>query len=135
RFGLGGFGSSAGPGYTVIPDDTVLERLHFYDGLFLNGEKLGLEQSYGMTLVQLANQAGGSGIVYGFDATLSTAGDQLTLGPGFAIDPEGRPLLLASPIAPIPLQSILDSAKLVLERDKLDAASGTFGECDFAQLA
>src|SRR5262249_30799694 len=103
-------------------------------GLFLNADKLGLEQAYVMQLAQLANQAGGSGIVYGFDTTISMAGDQITLGPGFAIDPQGRPLLLQNQIQPIPIQTILDSAAQVTQQQQIQQA-GTFGQCDFAQMA
>ncbi len=84
----------AGPknGITVIPSPTPLTRLHYFDGKFLRARDLELEQNYLRQLVALSNQAGGSGVVHGFD--LDLAGNALELGPGLAIDGEGRVLLL-----------------------------------------
>jgi hypothetical protein len=43
--------------------------------------------------VELSNMAGGAGVVHGFDTTLA-AGDAIAIGPGLAIDPMGRTLLM-----------------------------------------
>jgi hypothetical protein len=79
-------------GITVIPSPTPLTRLHYFDGKFLRARDLELEQSYLRQLVALSNQAGGSGVVHGFDCDLE--GNSLSLGPGLAIDGKGRVLLL-----------------------------------------
>jgi hypothetical protein len=79
-------------GVTVVPQPTPLTRLHYFDGKFLRASDLELEQRYLRSLVALSNQAGGAGVVQGFSCTL--AGDRLEVGPGLAIDPEGRALLL-----------------------------------------
>jgi len=79
-------------GITVIPSPTPLTRLHYFDGKFLRARDLELEQNYLRQLVALSNQAGGSGVVHGLSCDL--AGNSLGLGPGLAIDGQGRVLLL-----------------------------------------
>lgn len=79
-------------GITVIPSPTPLTRLHYFDGKFLRARDLELEQTYLRQLVALSNQAGGAGVVHGFSCGLE--GNRLSLGPGLAIDGQGRVLLL-----------------------------------------
>jgi hypothetical protein len=81
------------PGVTVIPAGTVLTRLNHFDGMLLRSESLRVEQEYVRTLAALSNVAGGTGIVHGFDTVLQGDGG-LLLGPGLAISPSGRPLVL-----------------------------------------
>ena len=83
-------------GFTVIPSPSPLTRLHYFDGMFLRAQHFKLEQDYLRGLIALANQAGGAGVVHGFDCTLG-GGDRLNLGAGLAIDPAGRVLLLPQP--------------------------------------
>ncbi len=85
--------ANPGQGITLIPTDTPLTRLNYFDGKFLRAEDLQNEQQYLRQLVALSNQAGGAGIVNGLDIAL-TSGDRLALSPGLAIDPQGRVLLL-----------------------------------------
>lgn len=82
-----------GAGVTLIPSPTRLTRLNYFDGKFLRADDLRAEQDYLRSLVQLSNQAGGAGVVHGFDASLGATGT-LELGPGLAIDRAGRVLLL-----------------------------------------
>jgi hypothetical protein len=83
-------------GVTLVPRPTPLTRLHYYDGKFLRASDLELEQRYLRQLVAFANQAGGAGVVHGYDAVWP-GGDRLDLGPGLALDPQGRTLLLLEP--------------------------------------
>ncbi|MEW5928561.1 MAG: hypothetical protein AB1941_13920 [Gemmatimonadota bacterium] len=85
-----------GAGVTLIPSPTQLTRLNYFDGKFLRAEDLSAEQNYLRSLVQLSNQAGGAGVVHGFDTRLG-AGGALELGPGLGIDRAGRVLLLPHP--------------------------------------
>src|SRR6185436_16437721 len=71
-----------------------LTRLHYFDGKLLRARDLELEQSYLRSLVALSNQAGGAGVVHGYDARLVSS-NRLSLGAGLAIDARGR-LLLSS---------------------------------------
>ncbi|MGE3308995.1 MAG: hypothetical protein AB7O66_03425 [Limisphaerales bacterium] len=80
-------------GITVIPQGTPLARLNYFDGKFLRADDLNTEQRYLRSLVELSNQAGGHGVVHGYDVTEAGAG-RLMIGPGLAIDPAGRVLLL-----------------------------------------
>lgn len=80
-------------GLTLIPASSPLTRLHYFDGKLLRADHLELEQRYVRQLSALSNQAGGSGLVHGFDCTLA-GGDRLEIGAGLAIDPAGRVLLL-----------------------------------------
>ena len=81
-------------GQPLISYGTPLTRLNYFDGKFLRAEDLNREQFYLRSLVELSNQAGGTGVVHGFTAELATGGI-LQLSPGLAIDPAGRVLLLA----------------------------------------
>jgi hypothetical protein len=78
-------GSAPGP---TVPGN--ITRLNPKDGLFLRGEHLGAIQGYARDLVRAVGAGGGSGVVYGYTVTLD--GDKLRVGPGLAIDPDGRPL-------------------------------------------
>ncbi len=80
-------------GIALIPKPTALTRLNYFDGKFLRAADLQSEQEYHRQLQQLATRAGGSGVVHGFDLQ-ALAGDQLELGAGLAIDPEGRVLYM-----------------------------------------
>ena len=123
--------ATPGQGITLIPADTPLTRLNYFDGKFLRADDLLAEQRYLRGLVALSNQAGGAGIVHGLDVALD-GGDQLSLSPGLAIDPQGRVLLLPA------LQRL--SVALLVERSRTTvgaaAASaggvGQFAPCEVA---
>lgn len=124
----------AGPknGVTVIPSPTPLTRLHYFDGKFLRARDLELEQKYLRQLVALSNQAGGSGVVHGFD--LDLAGNALELGPGLAIDGQGRVLLLPESRS-LDVAALLEASRLRYA-DSLPAPlpfPGGFGCCESAQ--
>ncbi|WLE98041.1 MAG: hypothetical protein QTN59_04215 [Candidatus Electrothrix communis] len=88
--------SGAG-GHTVISKESLLKRLHYFDGKFLRATDLNLEQQAMLTQVRLSNQAGGAGIVHGYSCSLTGDGS-LTVDGGLAIDPEGRALHLAEEV-------------------------------------
>src|SRR2546423_14037812 len=83
-------------GLALIPKATPLTRLNYFDGKFLRAADLKAEQDYLRHLVELSNQAGGPGVAHGFDLKLG-GGDALHVGPGLAVDPKGRVLLLTPP--------------------------------------
>ena len=99
---------TGGSGITIVPQPTPLTRLHYFDGKYLRAEHLTREQDYLRTLVHLANLAGGAGVVHGYDTVLLT-GTAVQLGPGLAMDPQGRPLLLPAAVR-VDLAELLEKA-------------------------
>jgi len=83
----------AGPksGMTFINKNSPLRRLNYFDGKFLRAPDLILEQQALLNQIRLSNQAGGAGVVHGFDVTLA-GGDTLDIGSGLAFDARGRAL-------------------------------------------
>ncbi|HEX5373056.1 MAG TPA: hypothetical protein VFW84_10010 [Aquabacterium sp.] len=75
-------------GVAFIEQASPLTRLHYFDGKFLKADALAQEQAYHRTQVQLANVAGGWGVVHGLGVRLS--GDQITVSGGLAITPAGH---------------------------------------------
>jgi hypothetical protein len=116
-------------GVTVIPNPTPLTRLNYFDGKFLRAQDLQAEQRYLRYLVELSNQANGSGIVHGFDLALGS-GDKLTIQPGLAIDPQGRVLLLPQECA-LSIQDLLDRSRSTqsLFQTAATATTGGFEIC------
>lgn len=99
-------------GIALVPSPTPLTRLHFFDGKFLRAEDLTREQDYLRELVHRSNRAGGFGVVHGLDLQVADNGGALRLGPGLAIDPEGRVLLLPGPAeARLPIADLLRAAR------------------------
>jgi len=80
-------------GDAVVEGSTPLRRLNYFDGKFLRADDLRLDQTYFRQLAFLGNQAGGPGVVRGFDVDRGD-GDALVVSGGLAIDPQGRVLLL-----------------------------------------
>jgi hypothetical protein len=78
-------------GITVINKNSPLRRLNYFDGKFLRAPDLILEQQALLNQIRLSNQAGGAGVVHGFDVT-RVNGDTLDIGPGLAFDAKGRAL-------------------------------------------
>jgi hypothetical protein len=119
-------------GWTLIPTETPLTRLNYFDGKFLRAADLKTEQDYLRNLVQLSNAADGPGVAYGFDLTLGGGGTTLNIAPGLAIDPTGRVLLLTAS-APVSIQQLIEQSR----NQDLDSTSGAkaaadanmFGDC------
>ncbi len=114
-------------GITLIPSATPLTRLNYFDGKFLRADDLRAEQAYLRRLVELSNQAGGSGVAYGYDVTLGASGNTLELSAGLALDSAGRVLLLPA-AANIDIPTLLERSKLAA-KTALASGSGEFGDC------
>jgi hypothetical protein len=117
-------------GVTLIDPSTPLKRLNYFDGKFLRASDFDVEQGYLRQLVALSNQGLGSGVVYGYDTTLSS-GDTIQIGPGLAIDPSGKVLLMQA-TATQSVQALIDASKK-LAPSAPDASGktgvGTFSDC------
>ena len=94
-------------GITLIPANTSLTRLNYFDGKFLRADDLKKEQDYLRQLVQYSTKAGGSGVVHGFNLK-RLSNDRLQLSAGLATDNEGRVLFM-------PDQSTVEIAKLIAQ--------------------
>ncbi|MBB5019149.1 hypothetical protein HNQ59_002447 [Chitinivorax tropicus] len=125
---------NASNGITLIPGDTPLTRLNYFDGKFLKAEDLQAEQTYLRQLVQLSNQAGGAGVVNGFDLQ-ATAGQRLTLSPGLAIDPDGRVLLLPDAVT-FEIATLIERSRPTVNADTAAAPNDTAGfvECELNKV-
>ena len=117
-------------GVTLIDPSTPLKRLNYFDGKFLRASDFDVEQGYLRQLVALSNQGLGSGVVYGYDTTLGS-GDTIQIGPGLAIDPSGKVLLMQA-TATQSIQALIDASKK-LAPSAPDASgktgAGTFNDC------
>jgi hypothetical protein len=122
---------SATGGVTVIDPSTPLKRLNYFDGKFLRADDFNLEQGYLRSLVALSNQGGGAGVVYGYDTTLAS-GDSIQIGPGLAIDPSGKVLLLQSTVTQS-VQALIDATRKTApsptDASGKTAATGGFSDC------
>jgi hypothetical protein len=115
-------------GRVVIPQPNRLKRLNYFDGKFLRADDLRAEQDYLRRLVHVSNQAGGSGVVMGLDTTL--AGDALRIGPGEAIDGEGRVLLLTEPVK-LDLAGLVEASRSVAPgAGAPTGGAARFGPCE-----
>jgi hypothetical protein len=117
-------------GIVAIPRSSPLRRLHYFDGKFLRAEHLTLEQDYQRRLVEASNQAGGAGVVYGLDCTRA-GNDELEVGPGMAIDPQGRVILLPQNQV-LGITDLIERSrqKPVVQRAETPIAKTAFGECE-----
>jgi hypothetical protein len=117
-------------GVTLIDPSTPLKRLNYFDGKFLRASDFDVEQSYLRQLVALSNQGLGAGVVYGYDTTLG-GGDTIQVGPGLAIDPAGKVLLMQGTVTQS-IQALIDASKKVAPAAP-DASgktgAGTFNDC------
>lgn len=123
------------PGLTIAPSGTPLTRLHYFDGKFLRASDLELEQAAQRQLVHLSNRAGGFGVVHGFDTRL-LVGDMLEVGPGQAIDAQGKVLLLPMEVSVSITELIARSQQLANpgngaggQANQADKAADTFCDC------
>lgn len=87
-------GAAADGGERIIPGNSALTRLNYFDGKFLRATDLQQEQAAWLAQSRLGNQAGGAGVVYGMGC--SVADGTLSVGAGLAIDADGRLLYLPS---------------------------------------
>jgi hypothetical protein len=117
-------------GITVIPAGTELTRLNYFDGKFLRAQDLQAEQAYLRNLVELSNRANGAGVVHGFDLTLA-GGDRMTLGPGLAIDAQGRVLMLPQEHG-VSIQDLINRSRPAAGavQSSLVERSGSFEVCE-----
>lgn len=74
-----------------------LTRVNFFDGMLLTGEDLRVEQDYLRRKAQLHNQLHGYGVVEGLDVTVDRKDQKIHVGPGWAIDRQGREIVLVEP--------------------------------------
>ena len=117
-------------GTTDIPSSTPLTRLHYFDGKFLRASDLSLEQHYMQALSNLSNQAGGTGVVHGFDTTLRSDGDEIVVGAGMAIDPLGRVLLLPANNRIFRISELIPlTARAFVPPRRRYVGPGSFEEC------
>ncbi|MEO6531027.1 MAG: hypothetical protein ABI563_06655 [Specibacter sp.] len=111
------------PGATVPSN---ISRLNPQDGLFLRGEHLAAMQGYARDLARAVGTGVGSGVVYGYTATLTA--NKLRVGAGLALDPQGRPLRSdAEAVIELKDPPVLDSSGngfLVVEVGPAEWASG-----------
>jgi len=98
------------PGHTVIAKESPLKRLNYFDGKFLRAPDLQLEQQGLLNQIRMSNQAGGSGVVHGYNVGLKS-GDRLAIGAGFAIDPQGRVLYLPEEIT-VSIGELIEKSRL-----------------------
>jgi hypothetical protein len=107
-------------GQKLVQSDSPLTRLNYFDGKFLRADDLRREQDYVRQLVQFSNQGLGAGIVYGLDATL--AGEQLTIGPGLAMDSAGRTLLVSA-AATLRVGTLIEATRRLADRKQAARAA------------
>jgi hypothetical protein len=104
-------GPSAASDGTAATAGGDIDRLNVFNGLFLRAEHLNLIQDYALALARAVGQAGGPGVVEGFDVSIED-NDQLLVEPGLAISAAGR---------------VLRSKRLVtLSLDDLEPTTSTF---------
>jgi PAS domain-containing protein len=120
---------SQAQGIALIPRPTALTRLNFYDGKFLRATDMTAEQEYHRRAQQFTAQAGGSGVVNGFELRL-LAGDQVELAAGLAIDPEGRLLFMPQDAAVQVADLIARSSGKTVVQAGGSAGSATFTLCE-----
>jgi len=92
-------GHSVGPLPASDPAPGGLTRLDPADGLLLRAEHLDRIQTYARALAHALGQAGGPGVVHGYRVGFSKPQTELSVDPGLAFDPAGRPLLLTATAA------------------------------------
>jgi hypothetical protein len=115
-------------GITIVEPSTPLRRLNYFDGKFLRADDFTVEQSYLRELVAFSNQGLGPGVVYGYDTTQG-AGDSIQVGPGLAIDPSGKVLLLQSTVTQS-VQALIDATrKLAAQPADASGKTGGFSDC------
>jgi hypothetical protein len=73
-------------------------RSHFFFGKMMGVEQFELEQRYGIGLRRLMNRLSlGTGILCGLEVAIGPDGKRLRVGPGVAVDPLGREIVVPGP--------------------------------------
>ncbi len=116
-------------GITLIPSQTSLTRLNYFDGKFLRADDLKKEQDYLRQLVQFSNKAGGSGVVHGFNLQ-QLSDDRLKLSAGLAIDLEGRVLFMPDESKPIEIGKLISQSQRLVKDTTSGTQSTGFEECE-----
>jgi hypothetical protein len=83
-------------GLNVVQGGTPLKFVNYFDGMLMRAELMKLEQRGMHSLSQLSNQAGGHGVVWGYDTAL--ADGSIKLGAGMAINLDGQVVVMPSSI-------------------------------------
>jgi hypothetical protein len=116
-------------GITLIPAQTSLTSLNYFDGKFLRADDLKKEQDYLRQLVQFSNKAGGSGVVHGFNLQ-RLSDDRLQLSAGLAIDNEGRVLFMPAESKPIKISELITRSQRLMKVSTSGGKSAGFEECE-----
>lgn len=69
-------------------------RVNFFDGMLLTGDEMRVEQDYCRRMRYLHNRLHGHGVVEGLEVTLDRKGDEVHVSPGWALDAQGREIVL-----------------------------------------
>ncbi len=118
-------------GFPVITKPSPLTRLNYFDGKFLRAEDLQGEQAYHRRLVAFSNQAGGHGVVHGYDTTLES-GAKLAVGGGLAVNRDGYLLYLDGEVE-VGVQELIDASRALAAatpQGVLTSAEADFTDCD-----
>ena len=118
-------------GIVFVPASAPLIGLNYYDGRFLRADDLNLERQGQRAYAEYSNQAGGPGLVYGFDLTWHST--QLSLSPGLAVDPKGRLLYLPAAVT-AEIADLIKASQPPSDATAQAAATPAagFGPCDQA---
>lgn len=124
-------------GIPFIPASTPLTRLNYVDGRTLRAADLTLEQRGQRAHVEAVGRAGGWGVVDGLD--VGRTGETLTIGPGSAIDPAGRVLLLTEKVNLVVAELLAATNPATpsagqLSAAQLSAGSAGFGPCEISTV-
>jgi hypothetical protein len=122
--------ANASGGRVFIPASTPLVRLNYFDGKFLRADDLQLEQRAHRSLIRFSNQAGGPGVIRGFDVSAASA-TVLRLTGGLAIDPAGRVLYLPDTIE-VPVADLLAPAPVPGPVADPGGPAAAFAPCEAA---
>lgn len=122
-------------GFAVVEATSPLTRLNYFDGKFLRAPDLQSEQRAFLAQVQLANQAGGAGLIHGLTCTLGS-GDLMDISAGLGFDRSGRPILLTQGVSVGVGELIAASAGAQARLTAAGATTGRthtgFGPCTIA---
>ena len=114
-------------GYNVVQGGTPLKYVNYFDGMLMRAELMKVEQQGLHSLSQLSNQAGGHGVVRGFDAALRNG--SIRLGSGMAIDTSGRVVFMPDEISVAIDDLIARASSTESSRAKTGVFSQGFAEC------
>jgi hypothetical protein len=101
-------GPSAASDGSAATAGGAIDRVNFFDGLFLRAEHLNHIQDYALALARAGGQAGGPGVVEGFDVSIE--GGRLLVERGLAMSAGGR-VLRSSHVVTLPLDDLPRDAR------------------------